>query len=63
MFQGPRAYISPSLYATKQGNGRVVPTYNYSQNQPEINRASVESGLRAEGGENALAMADAVARH
>lgn len=28
-FQGPQAYISPSLYATKQIHGKVVPTWNY----------------------------------
>ncbi|WP_328333470.1 FMN-binding negative transcriptional regulator [Kribbella sp. NBC_00382] len=26
---GPDAYISPSAYASKQENGRVVPTWNY----------------------------------
>lgn len=131
VFQGAQAYISPSLYATKKDDGRVVPTYNYmvvhaygsmrviddpawlrelighlsdrheagraqawkigdapadyidkllpaivgieisitklvgkwkvSQNQPKANRTSVELGLRAAGGEHALAMADAVA--
>jgi transcriptional regulator len=29
LFQGAQAYISPSWYATKQENGKVVPTYNY----------------------------------
>lgn len=29
VFQGPDAYISPSLYATKAEAGRVVPTWNY----------------------------------
>lgn len=132
VFQGPQAYISPSWYATKPENERVVPTYNYmvvhaygrlhaiedkawlrtvlarltdrheadrpqpwklsdapadfidkllpaivgieipvsrligkwkvSQNQPAENRAGVERGLRALGGEQASAMADAVAR-
>ena len=28
-FQGPQAYISPSLYATKQEHSKVVPTWNY----------------------------------
>lgn len=28
-FQGPQAYISPSLYATKKEHGKVVPTWNY----------------------------------
>jgi transcriptional regulator len=29
MFLGPHAYISPSLYVTKQQTGKVVPTWNY----------------------------------
>ena len=29
MFQGPHAYISPSFYASKKVDGRVVPTWNY----------------------------------
>ena len=29
VFQGPQHYISPSLYATKQETGKVVPTWNY----------------------------------
>jgi transcriptional regulator len=29
IFQGPAAYISPSLYQTKQETHKVVPTYNY----------------------------------
>jgi transcriptional regulator len=29
VFQGPQAYISPSLYATKAATGKVVPTWNY----------------------------------
>lgn len=29
VFQGPNAYISPSLYATKAETGLVVPTWNY----------------------------------
>lgn len=29
IFQASDAYISPSWYATKQENGRVVPTWNY----------------------------------
>jgi len=29
VFQGPQAYISPSLYATKKDTGKVVPTWNY----------------------------------
>jgi transcriptional regulator len=29
IFQGPEAYISPSWYATKQKDSKVVPTWNY----------------------------------
>ncbi len=29
VFQGPRAYITPSWYRSKQETGKVVPTYNY----------------------------------
>jgi transcriptional regulator len=29
IFQGPQRYITPSWYATKQENGKVVPTWNY----------------------------------
>lgn len=29
IFLGPDGYISPSLYATKQETGKVVPTWNY----------------------------------
>ena len=29
VFQGPEAYVSPSLYPSKQAHGRVVPTWNY----------------------------------
>ena len=30
VFQGPQAYISPSLYPTKQQSGEVVPTWDYA---------------------------------
>jgi transcriptional regulator len=30
VFQGPTAYVSPSLYAEKPVSGKVVPTYNYA---------------------------------
>lgn len=30
VFQGPSAYVSPSLYEEKPLSGRVVPTYNYA---------------------------------
>jgi transcriptional regulator len=29
IFQGPAAYISPTLYASKKETHKVVPTYNY----------------------------------
>lgn len=29
IFPGPEAYVSPSLYPSKQEHGRVVPTWNY----------------------------------
>jgi len=29
IFQGPEAYITPSWYATKRENAKVVPTWNY----------------------------------
>ncbi|WP_426103497.1 FMN-binding negative transcriptional regulator [Massilia sp. TSP1-1-2] len=30
VFQGPSAYVSPSLYEEKQVSGKVVPTWNYA---------------------------------
>jgi transcriptional regulator len=30
IFQGPDAYISPSWYASKGSDGKVVPTWNYA---------------------------------
>lgn len=30
IFHGPQGYVSPSWYATKQADGKVVPTWNYS---------------------------------
>lgn len=30
IFQGPQAYVTPSWYATKAENGKVVPTLNYA---------------------------------
>ena len=29
VFQGPQAYVSPSLYPSKAEHGKVVPTWNY----------------------------------
>lgn len=33
VFRGPDAYVSPSLYTTKQQTGKVVPTWNYAMVQ------------------------------
>nr|WP_315426569.1 FMN-binding negative transcriptional regulator [uncultured Albidiferax sp.] len=33
VFQGPQAYISPSMYPSKAATGKVVPTWNYSMVQ------------------------------
>jgi transcriptional regulator len=30
VFQGPSAYVSPSLYEEKPASGKVVPTWNYA---------------------------------
>jgi transcriptional regulator len=30
VFHGPNAYITPSWYASKRENGKVVPTWNYA---------------------------------
>ncbi len=30
IFQGPDAYVSPGWYASKQTDGKVVPTWNYA---------------------------------
>ncbi len=40
---------------------KLLGKWKVSQNQPEVNRIGVEAGLRADGGEHALAMAEAVA--
>ena len=29
VFQGPQAYVSPSMYPSKAAHGKVVPTWNY----------------------------------
>jgi transcriptional regulator len=41
---------------------RLLGKWKVSQNQPPANRESVERGLRASGGDGAIAMADEVAR-
>jgi transcriptional regulator len=33
VFQGSNTYVSPSLYATKQETGKVVPTWNFAMVQ------------------------------
>jgi transcriptional regulator len=33
VFRGPDAYVSPSMYRTKQETGKVVPTWNYTMVQ------------------------------
>ena len=33
VFRGPDAYVSPSLYVTKNETGKVVPTWNYAMVQ------------------------------
>ena len=33
VFRGPDAYVSPTLYATKEETGKVVPTWNYAMVQ------------------------------
>jgi transcriptional regulator len=30
IFQGPHSYVTPSWYAAKQADGKVVPTWNYA---------------------------------
>lgn len=35
VFQGPQTYVTPSWYATKQLDGKVVPTWNYTTVQVE----------------------------
>lgn len=41
-FHGPQAYISPSAYASKQKNGKVVPTWNYLRVQARATIQLVE---------------------
>lgn len=40
IFTGPDAYVSPSMYPSKQVHGRVVPTWNYvrveARGRPEV---------------------------
>lgn len=33
VFQGPQCYVTPSWYASKRENGKVVPTWNYAMVQ------------------------------
>jgi hypothetical protein len=61
MFQGPQAYITPAWYSGKREHGKVVPTWNYEVAHVHgVARAGTVEGLRAEGDDNALAMASLV---
>ena len=61
MFQGPQAYITPAWYPGKREHGKVVPTWNYEVAHVHgVARAGTVEGLRAEGDDNALAMASLV---
>ena len=42
LFSGPDAYVSPSMYPSKQVHGRVVPTWNYARVEAR-GRLTVES--------------------
>lgn len=42
IFTGPDAYVSPSLYPSKQAHGQVVPTWNYARVEAR-GRVTVES--------------------
>ncbi|KQY80309.1 FMN-binding negative transcriptional regulator [Brevundimonas sp. Root1423] len=42
IFTGPDAYVSPSMYPSKQVHGRTVPTWNYARVEAR-GRACVES--------------------
>ena len=42
LFCGPDAYVSPSMYPSKQMHGRVVPTWNYARVEVR-GRMSIES--------------------
>lgn len=41
VFQGPDAYVSPSWYASKQTDGKVVPTWNYAVVHVQANLRAV----------------------
>jgi len=63
--EAPADYIDKMLSAIvgiELSITRLVGKWKVSQNQPEMNRVGVESGLRKKGGENSLAMAAAVAK-
>jgi transcriptional regulator len=42
VFQGPQAYVSPSLYPGKAAHGKVVPTWNYVSVQARGRLRAVE---------------------
>lgn len=64
MSDAPPGYIEKLLRAVvgiEIPISRLEGKWKVSQNQPAVNRAGVERGLREQGGDVALAMADAVA--
>ena len=46
IFQGPQAYVSPSLYASKTEHGKVVPTWNYIMVQARGRFEAVDDAAR-----------------
>lgn len=63
--EAPADYIEKLLQAIvgiEIPLSRLTGKWKVSQNQPEVNRLGVENGLRGLGGDDAITMADAVAR-
>lgn len=54
--------LLPAIVGIEIPIARLIGKWKVSQNQPQANRVGVEQGLRAQGEEQAAAMADAVAR-
>jgi transcriptional regulator len=54
--------LLPVLVGIEIPISRLLGKWKVSQNQPPVNRASVERGLREAGSEDAAAMADEIAR-
>lgn len=44
VFQGPQAYVSPSMYPSKAATGKVVPTWNYVMVQARGRLRAIEEG-------------------